>query len=65
MKSVGTWALARCGEISTYIGLSIIAVAQLHLSTSSDAHVDMLLQLFNQYGPVIGGMLAGASTKNA
>ncbi len=58
------WIVRRMKEITTWLGLAIIAVAQLQLQSGANHTVDMVLQQFNQYGPTIGGALVAFSGRH-
>lgn len=63
MRAV-SWAKRRMFEGSTYAGMSLIFLSQLNIQTNNDA-VNQGIQIFNAVAPVVGGLLAGASTKHS
>ena len=57
------WAGRRLKEGSTYAGLGIIALSQMNIQTNNQS-ANQLIQVLNVVGPIVGGLLTGASTRH-
>jgi hypothetical protein len=55
------WAWRRLREVSTYVGLGLIAAGNAGIN-SPDPRLGPAIQIFNTVAPIVGGLLAGAST---
>ena len=63
VSNTGGWLWNRVREISTWVGGVMILSAQWGV-TSTNPSVQQGIEVWNHVAPVVGGMLAGASTKH-
>ena len=62
MLSLYHWVCGRLLEVTTWVGLALITVSSLGLSSTNPA-VQQGLEIFNSYGPTVGAALVAITER--